>query len=97
MVRVALDKMITALFVVILGSLWFFIRRYEIPQPYKILVYDVFGKQIRLDGIRTDFDTHVAEVSFVKHYKKILPHYDFILECGFPILKRHIFAVKIHR
>ncbi|MFM8658394.1 MAG: hypothetical protein ACKOCQ_00420 [Candidatus Nitrosotenuis sp.] len=40
-----LDRIITGLFVGVLGTLWFFTRRCEIPHPYKIITYDALGKQ----------------------------------------------------
>jgi hypothetical protein len=79
-VGLVFDKFITALFVMILGSAWFLTRHYESSRPYKIVAYDVFGNQVRLDDIRTTFNTRSAAISFTKHYAEILPHYDFVLE-----------------
>ena len=90
-----LDKIITGLFVGILGTLWFFTRRCEIPHPYKIITYDSLGKQTSLDGIRTIFNTHTAAISFAKHYKELFPQYDFVLESGLPQLKLKFLTSRV--
>ena len=82
-----LDKIITGLFVGVLGTLWFFTRKCEIPHPYKIITYDILGKQTRIEGIRTIFNTHTAAVSFAKHYRELFPQYNFVLESSLPQLK----------
>ncbi|HEX9846388.1 MAG TPA: hypothetical protein VGA92_08015 [Candidatus Nitrosotenuis sp.] len=88
------DKFITALFVIILGSAWFLTRRYESSRLYKIVAYDVFGSQVRLDGIRTTFNTHSVAISFAKHYREIFPHYDFALKSEMPNIKRGFLPKK---
>lgn len=82
-----LDKVITGLFVAVLGTLWFFTRKCELPRPYKIVTYDKLGKQVILD-LRTIFHTHTAAVSFAKHYRVLFPQYDFVLESGIPQMRR---------
>ena len=49
------------------------------PQHYFIIPYDVYGNQSNIDGIRTDFKTHDVAWSFMKHYKKSYPFYNFAL------------------
>jgi hypothetical protein len=88
------DKFVTVLFVVILGTLWLCTRRYEVPQQHRIIVYDVLGSQVNIDGIRTNFGTRVAAVSFARQYRESFPHYDFVLEPTAPLLKRGIFVRK---
>lgn len=88
------DKFVTALFVIILGSAWFLTRRYESSHLYKIVAYDVFGSQVRLDGIRTTFNTHSAAISFAKHYGEMLPHYDFTLKSELLDIKRGFLPKK---
>ncbi|NDB50776.1 MAG: hypothetical protein EB161_01185 [Nitrosopumilaceae archaeon] len=88
-----LDKIITGLFVGVLGTLWFFTRRCEISHPYKIITYDYLGKQVSLDGIRIIFNTHSVAVSFAKHYKELFPQYDFVLESGLPQIKLKFLTV----
>ncbi len=82
-----LDKLVTGLFVGILGVLWFFTRRCELPHSYRIIIYDRLGTQTRLD-LRTIFATHTAAVSFAKHYRSLFPQYDFVLESTIPQLRR---------
>lgn len=91
-----LDKLITGLFVAILGFLWFFTRHYEIPQSHRIVIYDVLGNQVDLDGIRTQFNTHTAAISFATQYRKQFPNYNFVLASGMPRIKRR-FLISIHR
>jgi hypothetical protein len=92
-----LDRIITGLFVGILGALWFFTRRCEIPHPHRIIAYDALGKQTYIDGIRTVFNTHAVAVNFAKHYRELFPQYDFVLESGLPQLKLKFLAPKIQR
>lgn len=89
-----LGRIITGLFVGVLGTLWFFTRRCEAPHPYKIVVYDTLERQITLDGVRTTFKTHTVAVSFAKHYRELFPHYQFSLESGLPAIRRKFLQVK---
>jgi len=89
-----LGKIITGLFVAVLGTLWFFTRRCEIPHQYKIIIYDTLGRQTTLDGIRTTFNTHTVAVSFAKHYRELFPHYQFSLESGLPTIRRRFLLIK---
>lgn len=88
-------KIVTGLFVAVLGAMWFFTRHCEIPHQYKIISYDALGKQITIDGIRTTFKTHTVAVSFAKHYRELFPHYQFSLESGLPIIRRRFLMAKI--
>ena len=49
------------------------------PKKYTIVVFDVFGKQSHIDGIRTEFTTHDVAWSFMKQHKKSYPLYNFAL------------------
>ena len=49
------------------------------PKSYSVIVFDVFGKKIDMDGIRTEFKTHDVAWSFMKQYKKSYPLYNFAL------------------
>lgn len=75
-----LDRMITWLFIGVFGALWFFTRRCEVPRQHTIIILDKFGKQIKLDGLRTKFNTYAVAVSFAKHYRMIFPQYEFTPE-----------------
>jgi hypothetical protein len=92
-----LDRMITGLFVGILGTLWFFTRKCEIPHSYKLVIYDRLGKQASIDGVRTIFHTHTAAVSFAKHYGTLFPQHDFVLESSIPQLRRRFLISKTQR
>lgn len=82
------DKVITGIFVGILGTIWLFTRRYEAPFPYRILVYDRAGQKTYLSGIRVCFRTHAVAVSFAAHYKNAFPEHDFVLKSCIPRLTR---------
>ena len=69
--------------------MWFFSTRYyEKPKQYSIIVYDVFGKQNIIDGLRTDFQTTEVATSYIKEYQKRFPQYSFSLESSLPEIKR---------
>ncbi len=54
------------------------------PKNYNVVVFDVFGKQSNIDGIRTKFKTHDVAWSFMKQYKKAYPLYNFALVSNLP-------------
>lgn len=54
------------------------------PQNYSIIPYDVFGNESQIDGLRTEFKTHDVAWSFMKHYKKSYPLYNFALVSELP-------------
>ena len=71
---------------VILGAVFVFAfvwllkaRPHNIPKKYTIIVFDVFGKQSKIDGLRTEFKTHDVAWSFMKQYKKSYPLCNFAL------------------
>ena len=72
--------------VVILGSVFLFAiawllkaRPNNRPKKYDVIVFDVFGKESKIDGIRTQFKTHDVAWSFMKQYKETYPLYNFAL------------------
>ncbi len=72
--------------VVILGSVFLFAvtwlikaRPHNRPKKYDVIVFDVFGKQSKINGIRTEFKTHDVAWSFMKQYKDTYPLYNFAL------------------
>lgn len=72
--------------VVILGSVFLFAiawlikaRPHNRPKKYDVVVFDVFGKESKMDGIRTEFKTHDVAWSFMKQYKERYPLYNFAL------------------
>ena len=84
-----IDKVVTGFFVIIFGTMWFFSTRYyEKPKQYSIIVYDVFGKQISIDGLRTEFQRIDVATSYIKEYQKTFSQYIFSLESPIPEIKR---------
>ena len=67
-------------------------RPHNRPKKYSVVVFDVYGKETPMDGIRTDFKTHDVAWSFMKLYKKSYPLYNFALVSEIPkSAKRTIF------
>jgi hypothetical protein len=99
--RKILDKFVTGFFVVVLGIAWYCSTKFYIkPDKNSIVVYDVFGKEVKLDGVRVDFRTHGVAQSYISEYKKRYPHYNFAMAIEIPEIKNNtiprIFK-KIHR
>jgi len=76
---------------VILGTVFVFAlawllkaRPHNRPKQYSIVVFDVFGKKIKIDGMRTQFKTHDVAWSFMKQYKKEYPLHNFALVSDLP-------------
>jgi len=72
--------------VVILASVFLFAitwlvkaRPHNRPKKYDIVVFDVYGTESKIDGIRTEFKTHDVAWSFMKQYKEAYPLYNFAL------------------
>lgn len=54
------------------------------PKSYSIVVFDVFGRETVLDGIRTEFGRYDVAWSFMKGYKISHPLYNFALVADLP-------------
>jgi hypothetical protein len=54
-------------------------KPYKRPKQYSVISYDVYGNESVIDGLRTEFKTHDVAWSFMKHYKKSYPLYNFAL------------------
>ncbi len=54
-------------------------RPHNRPKKYNVVVFDVFGMESQIDGIRTEFKTHDVAWSFMKQYKTAYPLYNFAL------------------
>lgn len=64
----------------------------NIPKNYSVVIFDVYGKESQIDGIRTEFKTHDVAWSFMKQYKSAYPLYNFALVSDTPkSSKRTIF------
>ena len=72
--------------IVILGMVFLFAltwllkaRPHKIPKRYLVAIFDIFGKESKIDGLRTEFKNHDVAWSFMKFYKKSYPLYNFAL------------------
>ncbi|NIP62775.1 MAG: hypothetical protein GWN01_06630 [Nitrosopumilaceae archaeon] len=54
-------------------------RPHSRPKSYSMVVFDVFGNETKIDGIRTEFKTHDVGWSFMKQYKQLYPLNNFAL------------------
>lgn len=54
------------------------------PQKYLIKVFDVYGLETKIDGMRTEYKTHDVAWSFMKEYKKLYPLFNFALVSDLP-------------
>ncbi len=54
------------------------------PTRYIIKVFDVFGQESHIEGLRSEFKTHDVAWSFMKQYKKSYPLYNFALVSDLP-------------
>ena len=95
-----LDKLVTGFFIVILGILWYCSSKYQVnPSQYTIIVYDVFGKQSKIDGIRTRFKTIDVAQSYISEYQKRFEGHSFSMAQEIPIIKNTGYRIfkKIQR
>ncbi|AFS80547.1 hypothetical protein NKOR_03265 [Candidatus Nitrosopumilus koreensis AR1] len=78
--RKILDKFVTGFFVVVLGVAWYCSTKFYVnPNRHSIVIYDVFGKEIKLDGVRVNFQTQNVAQSYITEYKERFPHYNFAM------------------
>ena len=75
-----------ASFVIVLGLVFLFAfawlikaRPHNVPKKYFITSFDVYGIEIHIDGLRTEFKNHDVAWSFMKFYKKSYPLCNFAL------------------
>jgi|TARA_B100001167_G_scaffold121054_1_gene75200 hypothetical protein len=54
-------------------------KPHKIPKLYLVAIFDIFGKESQIDGLRTEFKNHDVAWSFMKFYKKSYPLYNFAL------------------
>ncbi len=95
-VKKFLDKVITGFFVFIFAFLWYCSTKYHVkPKAFNIMIYDVYGKESKPDGIRTKFNTREVAFSYIKEYQKIFPHLDFSIQSNILEIKRKIIFSSI--
>jgi len=72
--------------IVVLGMVFLFAlawllkaRPRKISKKYQVLVFDIFGKESQIDGLRTEFKNHDVAWSYMKFYKKSYPLHSFAM------------------
>ncbi|MDX1441754.1 MAG: hypothetical protein R3237_04790 [Nitrosopumilaceae archaeon] len=91
------NKIITGFFVFVFGIAWYCTtQNHIINKSYKVVVYDVYGKESDLD-IRTKFQNSKVAFSYIKEYQEIFPHLNFSVEHSFPEVKRRTIFEKIFK
>ena len=72
--------------VVILGMVFLFAlvwllkgSAHKIPKQYQVIIFDIFGNESQIDGLRTEFTNHDVAWSFMKFYKKSYPLNNFAM------------------
>ncbi|MBI5146337.1 MAG: hypothetical protein HZA84_03860 [Thaumarchaeota archaeon] len=59
---------------------WFLkARPHNRPKKYSVIVFDIYGNQTEIDGLRTDFKNHDVAWSFMKQYKNAYPLHNFAM------------------
>ena len=91
------DKLVTGFFVVVLGALWYCTKCWVKPSEYKIIIYDVFGNQIDIDGIRTNFNTPKVANNFISEYQNRFSQYSFSMASEMPIIKKRWALEKLKK
>ena len=83
-----IDKIITGFFVLIFAILWYLsTKSYIKPERYTIVIYDLFGKEVRIAEIRTQFNTVNVARSYLAEYQRRFPQYSFSLAVFMPQIK----------
>ena len=59
-------------------------RPHNRPKKYLVIMFDVYGKESKIEGVRTEFKTHDVGWNFMKQYKKSFPLYNFALVSDMP-------------
>ena len=70
---------------VVFGIIWFCTTKYYVkPTIFKIVIYDVYGKETKPNGIRTEFSIQDVALSFISEYQEMLPHLEFSIQSYLP-------------
>ncbi len=90
------DRIITGFFVLIFGILWFCSTQYYLkPKSYQVVIYDVYGKELNQNQIRTQFSNLEVARSFIKEYQDRFPHLCFSIKQEFPEIRKQMIFNKI--
>ena len=59
---------------------WLFkAKPHNIPKKYQVIVFDIFGMESQINGLRTEFKNHDVAWSYMKFYKKSYPLHSFAM------------------
>ena len=59
---------------------WLFkARPHNITKKYQVVVFDIFGIESEINGLRTEFKNHDVAWSYMKFYKKSYPLHSFAM------------------
>ena len=89
------DTLVTGFFVILLGALWYGTKCFVKPTKYKIIIYDVLGNQVDIDGVRISFNTPKVANNYISEYQNRFSHYYFSIASEMPIIKRNWLVKKI--
>ena len=54
-------------------------KPHNIPKKYQVIVFDIFGMESEINGLRTEFKNHDVAWSYMKFYKKSYPLHSFAM------------------
>ena len=54
-------------------------KPHNIPKKYQVIVFDIFGIESQINGLRTEFKNHDVAWSYMKFYKKSYPLHSFAM------------------
>jgi len=54
-------------------------KPHNIPKKYQVIVFDIFGMESQINGLRTEFKNHDVAWSYMKFYKKSYPLHSFAM------------------
>ncbi len=91
------DKFVTWFFVIILGTLWYCTLCIVNPIQYKIVIYDVLGNQVNIDGVRTDFKTPKVANNFISEYQEMFSQHSFSMASEMPVIKKKWLFQKLKK
>lgn len=90
------DKIVTGFFVFFFGILWFCSTQYYVkPKTHQVAIYDVYGKEISQNQIRTKFSTLEVAQSYIKEYQSTFPHLSFSIKSEFPEMRKRVMFSRI--
>ena len=89
------DRFVTGFFVIILGTLWYCTKCIVNPVQYKIVIYDILGNQVNIDGVRTCFNKPKVANYFISEYQNRFSQYSFSMASEMPIINRSWLLEKL--